>query len=582
MKQIFVTEKIPIIIIFSVFVLTFILTYGSWGNLLIDCGREAYVPYAIINNKLLYKDIFTIYGPFPYLFIAFFYKILFFNLNIIYFLGAIFAMFYLFAVYLIAREFLSALLSTSICLLIIFAVIFDASVFNFILPYSFAMVFASTFSIWILYFLIKYIETKKTTYFLYSCVLWGAIFVSKIDFIPTGLLIPFVFCACVPNKKQMLPKCLYCLLSIPFLTYLILFTQGISLHDIWVNSHYIKQMVNTPSFHYFYKSSSVLFFNSAIFFTNIKNLFYTVFISLIYFVVFLFAIRRRKSFFKYFLLIFISIFCLYIFFFQKTYLQIFFVLLPYFCTIMLVFYLIKFYRAKEYYNTANLNVILLFSFAILGSLKVYHCLSLSHYGAFSFAPVFICLVYYICEFLKNNALYNTKKQYEIVLCVYISIFIILFVFNVFINLIVKDDFIISPRGKIRVNHTVAQPFNDAFKYLNVNSKSDDTIIVLPEGIIFNFLLGRLSDFYQTSFIPLDFETFKEDNIIKDINIKKPDFVIFTNAKKSEYGQNFICKDYGIDTCRYVVKNYSLEAAFGEKFRIYIFKRKDKDMNYEKE
>ena len=60
MKQIFVTEKIPIIIIFSVFVLTFILTYGSWGNLLIDCGREAYVPYAIINNKLLYKDIFTI------------------------------------------------------------------------------------------------------------------------------------------------------------------------------------------------------------------------------------------------------------------------------------------------------------------------------------------------------------------------------------------------------------------------------------------------------------------------------------------------------------------------------------------
>lgn len=43
-------------------------TWGRWGDLQIDCGREIYVPIEILRGKLLYRDIFYQYGPLaPYI-----------------------------------------------------------------------------------------------------------------------------------------------------------------------------------------------------------------------------------------------------------------------------------------------------------------------------------------------------------------------------------------------------------------------------------------------------------------------------------------------------------------------------------
>lgn len=41
------------------------LTWGHWGDIQVDCGKELYVPYEILRGKLLYRDIFYPYGPLP-------------------------------------------------------------------------------------------------------------------------------------------------------------------------------------------------------------------------------------------------------------------------------------------------------------------------------------------------------------------------------------------------------------------------------------------------------------------------------------------------------------------------------------
>lgn len=38
-------------------------TWGRWGDLQVDCGRELYVPTEILRGKLIYRDIFYPYGP---------------------------------------------------------------------------------------------------------------------------------------------------------------------------------------------------------------------------------------------------------------------------------------------------------------------------------------------------------------------------------------------------------------------------------------------------------------------------------------------------------------------------------------
>ena len=52
-----------------------IIFCGHYSNILIDFGREVYYPEQILEGKVLYKDLFNIYGPLSYQINAVLYKI---------------------------------------------------------------------------------------------------------------------------------------------------------------------------------------------------------------------------------------------------------------------------------------------------------------------------------------------------------------------------------------------------------------------------------------------------------------------------------------------------------------------------
>ena len=582
MKNALLNEKIPLLIIVTLYIITFILTYGHCGDLIVDCGREAYIPYAISQNKVLCKDIFCIYGAFPYLFNAFFYKIFSANLNVLYTIGGISGLLYVLGVYFCSREFLSKSISVCIGIFVIFAIIFENSMFNFIFPYSYAMVFSCVFAIWILYFLIKFIHTKNTSYMHACALLWGAICVSKIDFIPVILPIGLVFLLFEENKLKESLKFIAFSSIIPFLTYFILFSQGLTLSDIANNSNYIELMTKTKSFEYFYAKYSIVSFNISHFIQNLKTLLYNAFATVIFFLVSLYAARRRKKATKYILLVSICIFYYSALFLQDTLPQAYFALLPYICSILLVFELWNYFKIKEYKNRSRCIRILLLIFALACSIKNFHSMLLSFYGAYSFAPLFVYLIIFINDMLENNFLYNTKKQYEGVLCTFIIILTILFANILFIWIREENTKVKTPLGMLKAPNMIAEPFNETLHYLKSHSDLNESLLVMPEGIILNFLSGRDWNFYQTSFTPLDFETFGEDVIIKNIIEIKPQYIALSNRNTSEYAKSYICKDYGNKTCKYIVENYTLEAAFGEKFRIYLFKYQNDKAEYEEE
>ena len=74
MKDFFIENKFLVIlwILSLVALLTFV---GHYSGLLIDFGREVYYPEQILNGKILYKDLFNIYGPLAYQFNAILYKL---------------------------------------------------------------------------------------------------------------------------------------------------------------------------------------------------------------------------------------------------------------------------------------------------------------------------------------------------------------------------------------------------------------------------------------------------------------------------------------------------------------------------
>lgn len=574
MKKVLQEEKIPLLILFVLFIFSYVISYAHWGDLIIDCGREVYIPYAIAKGKVLYKDIFCIYGAFPYLFNAFFLKILPFKLNTFYLIGALLGFGYLSGIYLCARNFLSKLICVGICTVVLYTVVLDNFIFNFIFPYSYAIVFASVFCVWILYFLIKYIKDKNAQWLYVCAFLWGGICASKIEFIPVIIPVAAVFLLIEKNKLHVFLKFIGFSLIIPALTYLVLFSQGLLISDLVKNAKYLAKMLETGTLEYFYGNYCVTDFKPNVFVANLKNTVSLIFTGAIYFVLVLLALRNNNYILKYSLITIISLFYFFVLMFQGAHPQLLFAQLTYICAIIFLAKLVRFIRAKEYSNVDSIAVLTLFAVALSTSAKSFHSLQLGFYGTYSFAPLFVCIILSIKELLEMKFLYSTKKQCE--QAIFALLMVIAFVFmNIFALQIIKEDSKIQTQfGTIKTEKKNAAALGDAITYILNHSEKNDSLLVLPEGIMINYLTQKSWDFYPTSFIPLDFETFGEKYIINEISDKKPDFIMFIKRDTAEYGKGYLCKDYGVDTCKYVARNYSFEGAFGDKFRVYIFKFKE--------
>ena len=103
-------------ILFLVYALFTIFTWGRWGHAIADCFREAVIPQAILDGKVLYSDITCIYPPLAYQFNAVMFKIFGNSLNVLYFWGIICSLTVLTLLYKIAEK-KCALLTTFVLIL---------------------------------------------------------------------------------------------------------------------------------------------------------------------------------------------------------------------------------------------------------------------------------------------------------------------------------------------------------------------------------------------------------------------------------------------------------------------------------
>ena len=142
MKKFFIENK-NLVILWVLCGIALFIFCGHYSNILLDIGREIYYPERILDGKVLYKDLFNIYGPFSYLFNALLYKIFSPNLGTLYFSGILCSLGIISAIYLIAKNFLSDCLSLAICIFTIITGVCAVHLFNFTLPYSWAMLYGT-------------------------------------------------------------------------------------------------------------------------------------------------------------------------------------------------------------------------------------------------------------------------------------------------------------------------------------------------------------------------------------------------------------------------------------------------------
>ncbi|MFH1743396.1 MAG: glycosyltransferase family 39 protein, partial [bacterium] len=129
-------------------------TWGHWGNLRIDIGRELYVPSSLLHGKLLYRDLWYPYGPLtPYL-QALLYRLFGLHWNVLYLFGLAITLSCALLLFVISRRFVSATAAflVSFCFLMQG---FRPHLFNYIVPYGHAATIGSLLGLACLYFIVR-------------------------------------------------------------------------------------------------------------------------------------------------------------------------------------------------------------------------------------------------------------------------------------------------------------------------------------------------------------------------------------------------------------------------------------------
>jgi hypothetical protein len=115
-------------------------SWATWGNLTIDCGREMYVPAVLSEGKMLYRDVWYLYGPAGPYFNSFLFRVFGVHLNVLYWAGSLSALGSALFLYLAGMRLSSCVVGWTAGAVVLLQS-FQPSLFSFPLPYSFSSVY---------------------------------------------------------------------------------------------------------------------------------------------------------------------------------------------------------------------------------------------------------------------------------------------------------------------------------------------------------------------------------------------------------------------------------------------------------
>ncbi len=195
----------PVVITTLFLILTF-WTWRKWPDLLIDFGRELYIPWQINAGKVLYRDIAYRFGPLaPYLNALWFHifgvsftTLVYCNLAIIIALCGI-----IFSQIKRSCDSTTALMACIVFLCTAaFSQFLDMGNFNFVCPYDHSVTHAIFFSFILIYCLSSYLRTPRHLMLVLAGLSCGLVFLTKAEIFGPLAITAFVGLMLINHKNK--------------------------------------------------------------------------------------------------------------------------------------------------------------------------------------------------------------------------------------------------------------------------------------------------------------------------------------------------------------------------------------------
>ena len=121
-----------------------LVTFGwaRWGSVTVDCGRELYVAAALAQGKMLYRDLWYMYGPGAPYFNSLLFRTFGIHVNVAYLAGSLAGLGTMLTLFRCALYFAPLPVAFAIGYIVLIQS-FGGGIFNYPLPYTYASVYGS-------------------------------------------------------------------------------------------------------------------------------------------------------------------------------------------------------------------------------------------------------------------------------------------------------------------------------------------------------------------------------------------------------------------------------------------------------
>lgn len=578
------------------------LSWLKWGDMIVDIGREMYLPGEISLGKLLYRDVDYIYGPFSPYFNGVLFKLFGTHLHGLIISGIITTLTASILIYKISRFFLNIFFSTFVVLTFLIVFAFGHYVYfgnyNFILPYSYASIHGTVFVLAALYFFNLSVQNKSSRYKYFASLFITFALLTRFEMgialilAVTGTIIFYAiaFKKTVSGRALFYQIVVYVIAPI-FLAGLIYALFLASIKEKVFITNFLDIVLNNMSsqdtftrwlsgvgklsenIHTILKSLSgyillAIFFTLGGLFTNRLSYFKSVFLNkiLLWLAGFFFIFIGAFFTIRYFL-------------FDWQYRPMLLFLLA--IILMSSFRILKSKDLKVKQENLILLSLSILSFILV--LRMLFFVRAGHYGFYILVPGMI--IYHIFflkvipDFLKtgiNRSLFRLG---------FLAVFIVFIISYFKVSRFCyqnKTLSITTPRGTMYTfNNDRERKCKQLIEYLLQNTNENETLVVFPEGLTINFLAKRKNPLYYYTYFPVQLERREIiEKFIKDMDSKKVDYVVINQRRTDEFGYPAFGKDYAQAIREYILSNYDLLKQFGpvpfsteEEYGIALFKRK---------
>lgn len=579
---------ITLIVLYAAFVG---FSWGKYGHPFYDCFREAVIPESMLDGKILYKDILNLYPPFAYQVNALLFKFFGCKLSVLFGSGIVCGFSILLMLYKTVRTYFSEFTAFFATLSVMFLFTFRIcanSLSSWFFPYSYAFLYAFTFAfIAVCLYLILQKSTEKNTqkYFCKMCVI--ALFIGfsvafKWDLLMVCLIPLF---EAVKNRSFKEFFVFLGLMVTPsLLTFGVWLLSGGSIGDFcgWVN--FLVNFKNAPSVIDFNENSLPQTITPDVADNIVASLkiFFKTFGSFcaLFFLFFTFVPKfsQNKLFQSILFVIFFGIVCYPCFTlfsfeaFQAVGTNKNFVFLPYLLWICLcVIFAMKKIR-KEDFTQGEKFFALSVVFGSLLTFRSFAEVKLSSVGNFTIIPYFVALVVLFIEILPDYIKILDKTFLKKIFALALFLFTCTISINYLYAFSDFDKKIETEKGSIFMPKKKSSVVVETLDYINNSIPQNAKILVVNEGLLFNWFSNKNCDLKHYALIPHIIEAYGEEKIIDDFEQNPMDYFIVTNNYYPYVG--FWGIDYGKKLNNYIESNYESIKTFSFQYcTIVIWKKK---------